>query len=144
MSTHRCLRGTFLAPWRPRVAGRVGFFFGPVAGALIVAISLRRMGYEKVAKKVMLLALCAAVAEAAILLVVPEFLTRPVGLGSHVVFLLIFPVLIEQKFSEWQALHPNTIPSSGWNAVGWSLLGAILFFAIFALVFVGLSGLFPE
>jgi len=35
---------TSKAPWRPKVAGRIAFFFGPVAGALVVAISLRRMG----------------------------------------------------------------------------------------------------
>jgi len=46
-----------IAPWRPKAAGRIAFFFGPVAGALVVAISLRRMGHEQIAKKVTLLAL---------------------------------------------------------------------------------------
>jgi hypothetical protein len=63
--------------------GRVAFFFGPVAGALIVAISLRRMSYERTAKKVMLLALAAAVAEAVILFFIPDALSRLVGFGSE-------------------------------------------------------------
>jgi hypothetical protein len=59
-------------PWRPKVAGRIAFFFGPVAGALVVASSLRRMGYQQRAKKVMLLALGAAAVEAAILFSFPK------------------------------------------------------------------------
>lgn len=38
---------TSKAPWRPKIAGRIAFFFGPVAGALVVVISLRRMGYPQ-------------------------------------------------------------------------------------------------
>ena len=55
---------TSKAPWRPKVAGRIAFFFGPVAGALIVVASLRRMGHPQSAKKVLLLALGIAAAEA--------------------------------------------------------------------------------
>jgi hypothetical protein len=75
------------APWRPKVAGRIAFFFGLVAGALIVAISLRRMACQRTAKKVMLLALAAAVAEAAILFFIPDALSRLVGFGSEIAFL---------------------------------------------------------
>jgi len=74
---------TSKAPWRPKVAGRIAFFFGPVAGALVVAISLRRMGYQQNAKKVVLLALGAAAAEAAILIFIPDVLSRPVGFGAE-------------------------------------------------------------
>ena len=65
-----------VAPWRPKAAGRIAFFFGPISGALVVAISLRRMGYEQIAKKVMFLALGVTTAEVTILLFVPEFLSR--------------------------------------------------------------------
>jgi len=74
---------TSKAPWRPKVAGRSAFLFGPVAGALVVAISLRRMGYQQNAKKVVLLALGAAAAEAAILFFIPGVLSRPVGFGAE-------------------------------------------------------------
>jgi hypothetical protein len=128
-------------PWRPKAAGRIALFFGPVAGALVVSISLRRMGYEQIAKKVMLLALGVTAAEVAILLLIPEFLSRFVALGAHVAFLLIFPVLMEKEFSEWQATHPNAMPSNGWNAIGWGLVGTVLFFVIAFLVFAGISAL---
>ena len=32
-------------PFRPNVAGRIAFFFSPIAGALVSVSSLRRMGY---------------------------------------------------------------------------------------------------
>jgi hypothetical protein len=133
-----------IAPWRPKAAGRVAFFFGPVAGALVVAISLRRMGYEQIARKVTLLALGVTIAEVSILLFIPEFLVRFVALGAHVAFLLIFPVLMEKEFSEWQSTHPNAMPSNGWNAIGWGLVGTVLYFVIAFLVFLGLSALLPS
>ena len=118
--------------------------FGPVAGALVVAISLHRMGYEQIAKKVMILAFGVTAAEVGILLLIPEFLSRFVALGAHVVFLLIFPVLMEKEFSQWQATHPNAMPSNGWKAIGWGLVGIVLFFVIAVLVFLGLSALLPN
>ena len=131
------------APWRPKVAGRMAFFFGPVAGALVVIISLRRMGHQQRAKKVMLLSLGAAVVELAILFLVPDALSRLVGFGAEIAFLLIFPVFMEKEFSEWQATHPSAMPSSGWNAIGWGLVGTVVFFVIAILVFVVLSALAP-
>jgi hypothetical protein len=128
-----------IAPWRPKAVGRIAFFFGPVAGALVVAISLRRMGYEQIAKKVMLLALGVTAAEVGILSFVPEFLSRFVAFGAHVAFLLVFPVLMEKEFSGWQATHPNTMPANGWNAIGWGLVGSVFFFVIAFLVLLGLS-----
>ncbi|MBZ5528109.1 MAG: hypothetical protein LAN71_09450 [Acidobacteriia bacterium] len=131
-------------PWRPKAAGHIAFFFGPVAGALVVAVSLRRMGHEQIAKKVMLLALGVTAAEVGVLLLIPEFLSRFVAFGAHVAFLLIFPVLMEKEFSEWQATHPNAMPSNGWNAIGWGLVGSVLFLVIAFLVFLGLSALLPS
>ena len=137
------LSETSKAPWRPKVAGRIAFFFGPVAGALIVAISLRRMGCQQTAKKVMLLALGAAAAEAAILFFIPDVLSRLVGFGAEIAFLLISPVFMENEFSEWQATHPSATPSNGWNSIGWGLVGTAMFLVIFFLVFLGLSTVLP-
>jgi hypothetical protein len=131
-------------PWRPKVAGRIAFFFGPVAGALVVASSLRRMGYQQRAKKVMFLALGAAAVEAAILFFIPEALARLVGFGAEIAFLLVFPVLMEGQFTEWQAAHPDVSPSSGWSAIGWGLVGTVLFLVIAFLVFLGLSQVLPD
>jgi hypothetical protein len=132
------------APWRPKAAGKVAFFFGPVAGALIVAISLRRMGYQQRARKVMFLALGAAAVETAILIFIPEVLARLVGLGAEIVFLLVFPVFMEQEFREWQATDPSARPSSGWSAIGWGLVGTVVFLLISFLMVLGLSPLLPE
>ena len=134
---------TAKAPWRPKAAGRIAFFFGPFAGALVVVISLRRMGHQQSAKKVMLLALGAAATEMVILFLVPDVLSRLVGFGAEIVFLLIFPVFMEKEFSEWQATHPNTLPSNGWNAIGWGLVGTVVFFVIAIFVFAVLSALVP-
>jgi len=102
------------------------------------------MGYEQIAKKVLLLALAVTAAEVGILLLIPEFLSQFAALGAHVAFLLIFPVLMEKEFGEWQATHPNAMPSNGWNAIGWGLVGTVLFFVIGFLVFLGLSALLPS
>jgi len=131
---------TAKAPWRPRAAGLIAFFFGPVAGAWVVAISLRRMGYRQSANKFVPLALLAAAVECVILAIwIPLPLNPFVGLGAELAFLLIFPVFMKKKFSEWQAAHPSVVPSNGWNAVGWALLGAGVFVAIYILVFVGVA-----
>lgn len=128
-------------PWRPKTAGRIAFFLGPFAGAHIVAISLRRMGYQQAWKKVISIALGFAVVEAIILFFIPESLTGLVGLGAEIAFLLIFPVLMENEFRQWEASHPGAVPSTGWRAVGWGILGSIVFFVLTVLVFVMLAAL---
>jgi hypothetical protein len=50
---------------------------------------------------------------------------------------------MEHEFTEWQATHPSAIPSNGWKAIGWGLLGAVLFFVIGLVIFLGLSVLLP-
>jgi hypothetical protein len=131
------------SPWRPRVAGLIAFFFGPVGGALVVVSSLRRMGYQQRAKKVMLLALGAAVIEAAVFFFTPQHLTGLVGFCAEIAFLLVFPVFMEVEFNVWQETHPGARPCSGWSAIGWGLAGTILFVLIYLLVSLGLSPLFP-
>lgn len=131
------------APWRPRAAGTVAFFFGPMAGALVVAISLRRMGYRPAAKKVMLIAVALAAGEAAILFIIPEIVSRLVGFGAEIAFVLIFPAFMEKQFNEWQATHPSVPPSSGWSAIGWGVLGIVLFLAIVFLMFITFQSMTP-
>jgi hypothetical protein len=134
---------TSKAPWRPKVAGRIAFFFGPVAGALVVVVSLRRMGHLQSAKKVLLLALGMAAAEGVIIFFIPDALARLVGFGAEIAFLLIFPAFMEKEFSEWQGTHPSAMPSNGWKAIGWGMVGTAVLIVIFFLMFVGLSALSP-
>ena len=121
-------------PWRPKVAGRIAFWFGPIAGALIVIISLRRMGHRERARKVLFLALGLATAEAVILFFVPDAIGRFVGLGAEIAFRVIFPPYMEKEFDEWEATHASVNPANGWRAVAWGLPGVILFLALIFLV----------
>jgi len=131
---------TLKEPWRPGVAGRIAFFFGPIAGAFVIAGSLRRMGQQKIAKKFLPLALVVATAECAILAIwVPVALHPFAGLAAEIAFLFIFPVFLRKEFSEWQASHASTMPSNGWKAIGWGLLGAVVFVAIYVLAFVAVA-----
>jgi hypothetical protein len=131
-------------PWRPSVVGRIAFFFGPVAGALIALICLRRMENPQKSKKVMRLAVAFAVLESLVLFFIPDVLSRFVAIGAEIAFLLFFPAFLEKDFAEWQAAHPTVQPSNGWNAVGWGFLGAIAFVAIAILVSLPLALMFPR
>ena len=130
-------------PWRPKAAGTIAFFFGPLAGALVVAISLRRMGHQQRAKKVVFLAVGVSLIEAAIWMFIPDAVSGLVGIAGEIAFLLVFPVFMEGEFSQWQAAHPDLRPSSGWTAIGWGLLGVVLFLGIALLVALALSPLLP-
>jgi hypothetical protein len=131
---------TAKAPWGPKAVGLIALFFGPVAGAWVVAINLRRMGHKQSARKFLPLALVAAAAECAILAIwIPVALNPFVGLGAEFAFLFIFPVFVKKEFSQWQANYPSAAPSSGRSAIGWGLLGAVVFIAIYILAFVAVA-----
>lgn len=105
-----------------------------------MATSLRRMGHEQSAKKFLPLALVLAAVECAILAIwVPVALNPFVGVGAEIAFLSIFPALMKKEFGEWQASYPGAMPSNGGNAIGWGLLGAVAFIAIYILAFVAVA-----
>jgi len=64
-----------------------------------------------------------------------------VGLGVEFAFLFIFPVFMKKQFSEWRAAHASAVPSNGWNAIGWSLLGALAFVAIYIVAVAALAAI---
>jgi len=131
---------TAKAPWGPKAVGLIALFFGPIAGAWVVATSLRRMGQQKSAGKLVPLALIVAAVECAILAIWTPLPLNPfVGLGAEFAFLFIFPAFMKKQFSEWQAAHPGATPSNGWNAIGKGLLGALAFIAIYALAFAAVA-----
>lgn len=96
----------------------------------MVAISLRRMRHQQRAKKVMFLAVGISIIEAAILMFIPDAMARLIGFAGEIAFLLVFPVFMQGEFLQWQAAHPDLRPSSGWSAIGWGLLGSVLFLVI--------------
>ena len=126
-------------PFTPQAAGRIAFFFGPLAGALVSAISLRRMRHPDKARKVTTLALLAAALLAFALFFIPEGLSRIVELAAEAAFYVTFQKIQESEFAEWQLANASMQPSSGWKAIGWGLIGLILFLLIFMAIVFGLS-----
>jgi disulfide bond formation protein DsbB len=132
------------APYRPQAAGRIAFFFGPVAGAIVSVINLRRFGYALKAKRVFLWTLAATSVLAAVLVVTPDVLGRIIGLAAEISFYKIYSSIQEKEFNEWQAAHPDMQPLSGWGAIGWGFAGLLLFVVIAIIVSVPLGLLFPS
>jgi hypothetical protein len=131
-------------PFRPHVAGRIAVFFGPVAGALVSVISLRRMGLPLKAKRTLRWTLLATAVLAAVLLATPDVYGRVIGLGAEISFYLFYPRLQEVEYAAWQSANTDIEPSNGWGAVGWGIVGLVLFFVIFIVVAIPMSILFPS
>ena len=117
-------------PFRPGVAGRMAFFFGPIAGAFVASINLRRMGQPDKASKVRSYTFLIAVIFGIVILVIPDVLGRLLGLGGEIASYAIFPRIQDESFNEWQRTNPGIEPSSGWKAIGWGLIGLLIFMAI--------------
>ncbi len=107
-------------------------------------VSLRRMGYPLRSKRILSWTLLAAALLAAALILIPDVLGRAVGLAAEIAFYLIYPRLQEVEFAEWQSVHPDLQPSSGWGALGWGLAGLLLFLVVGFLVAFPLVILFPS
>lgn len=123
-------------PFRPQVAGTIGFFFSIVAGAVVSIISLRRMGHSDKAKKVLWITVLSAALIAVILHLMPYALGRLFGLGLEVAWYFVFPRIQDREFQQWQATHADVEPTSGWKALGWGFLGSVLLLAIISVVAV--------
>ena len=131
-------------PFRPHVAGRIAFFLGPIADALVSVISLRRMGCPLKAKRVLLWTMLATAVLAAVLLATPDIYGRAVGFGAEISFYLFYPRLQEAEYAAWQSAHADIEPCNGWSAVGWGIAGLVLLLVIFIAVAVPMSILFPS
>jgi hypothetical protein len=132
------------APFRPKVTGKIAFFFGPVASALVSVINLRPTGHPLKAKRVLLRTLGGAGVLAATLVVIPDVLGCAVGLGAEIAFYKIYPGLRERQFEGWQAANPDIQPLNGWKAIGWGFVGLVIFLAIISAVAFPLFLLFPS
>ena len=133
-------------PFTPKAAGRIAFFFGPFAGALVSVISLRRMRHPEQAGKALSVALFGALGLAIVLFFVPDPFAKLLNLAAEYAFYRIFKDLQEDAFAEWQAANASTQPTNGWLAVGWGFLGLALFVVVFLVVVVvlGVFGLQPR
>jgi hypothetical protein len=131
-------------PFRPGVAGRIAFFFSPIAGAFVSVISLRRMGYPVKAKRVFLWTLASSAILAVVIILTPDIVGRGIGIATEIAFYGILPPLQEKEFAEWQAAHFDIEPSNGWKAIGWGFAGLLLFFFVFFLVSFPVALVFPS
>lgn len=132
------------APFGPKVAGRIAFFFGPIAGALLSVVSLRRMGYPLRSRRILSRTVLAAALLAVVLILIPDVLGRAVGLAAEIASYLIYPRIQEAEFAQWQNAHPGMQPSSGWGALGWGFAGLLLFVVVGFLIILPLMILFPS
>ncbi len=131
-------------PYRPKAVGTIAFFFGPVAGALVSVINLRRYGYPLKATRVLQWTLLATILLAAVIVVTPDPFARILGLVAEFVFYKVYSGLQQKEFEQWQTANPGVEPLSGWGAIGWGLLGLFLFFVVVVLVGAVLGYFFPS
>jgi hypothetical protein len=99
------------------------------------------MGHGQKAKKVLWFTLLGAAVAASILILIPVAFGRPVGLGLEVIWYFVFSEIQDQEFTEWQAVHPDVRPSSGWKALGWGFAGLATFVAIFIAIDIFLDAI---
>jgi FtsH-binding integral membrane protein len=131
------------APFRPAVAGRIAFFFGPIAGALVSVVSLRRTGHPLRARQILRLTVAVAAVMAIIFSLLPDGLGRLFGFIAEVTFYSVYPKLQENEFAIWQTANPDIEPSNGWKALVWGFLGLLLFLVVAILIMIPLGLLLP-
>ena len=131
-------------PFDPKVAGRIAFFFGPIAGALVSVVSLRRAGYPLRSGKILRWTLLVSAVMALVLTLMPDGLGRLFGLAAEITFYTVYPRLQENEFEKWKGANPGLLPSSGWGAMGWGVLGMLLLFVVTIVVAIPLMILFPS
>jgi len=130
-------------PFEPAVAGRIAFFFGPIAGALVSVVSLRRTGHPLRARQVLRWTIAVAAVMSLVLILLPNGLGRLFGFVAEITFYSVYPKLQNDEFAIWQTANPGVEPSNGWKALGWGFLGAILFFVVAILIAIPLGIFFP-
>jgi hypothetical protein len=107
-------------------------------------VSLRRTGHPLRARKILRWTLLVAAVLAVALILLPDGLGRIVGFAAEIAFYSVYPKLQDAEFAQWQQANPGMVPSSGWGAVGWGLLGLVLFVVVAIVVGIPLMMLFPS
>ena len=131
------VRPPAIAPWRPKVSGYIGLFLGPVAGALVAAASLRRMGQLRKARETLIYTLILSVA-----FLVPFILFIPSGAGIKKIILLavegagfsVFPSIVREEYMKWRPLNPDVKLRNDYLSIGWGILGFLIYVAMMALI----------
>jgi hypothetical protein len=135
-------------PWRPKVAGYIALFLGPIAGALVVAASFRKIGQPQKAKQTVFYTLLLCVA-----FLIPFLLGIPADAPISKIILLavegagysVFPSIIQEDYGRWKASNPGVKPRNDYASIGWGILGALMYLTIAGLIgaFRRYPGAFP-
>ena len=107
-------------------------------------MSLRRAGYPLRSGKILRWTLLVSAVLALVLLLLPDGLGRLFGLAAEITFYTVYPRLQDDEFQKWQGANPGLLPSSGWGAIGWGILGMLLFVVVAIVVAIPLMILFPS
>lgn len=116
------------SPWTASACGWLAVFFGPLAGALIAFVSLRRMGHRKAAWGALffaplvwfvVLAIVSAICEFVLHWTTPRFLAL---VGSR----HLFGGWIESEVATWESENPGRKTAGWWTALPLAILGMIL------------------
>lgn len=117
-------------PWKPRVAGIAALLLGPLAGAFVTYVNLRRLGQERKAKVTLAWSMAAILAIIVVLIYLPDSLTRIVGLCVEGAGAAGYPAIQRDDFALWEKNHPQMTPASGWRSLGLAFLGLVTFLAL--------------
>lgn len=118
------------APWSWYIPGIMALFFGVGGGAVVAYINFRRL--EKTSDDI-LKQMGATVGLALLAVIVLIFLPFP-SLAVNVVVGLIFLMYQKSDFEDWSRNNPERNPASWWRALGWAVLGAIIYLILVIIV----------
>jgi hypothetical protein len=104
------------------------------------------MGHPEKSTKAAQIAILGSILLAVVLFFTPEVLSRIVGLAGEGAFFFAFRNIQEAEFTQWQTANPTAKPSNGWRAIGWGLIGVVLWIILFLLIsfLLAIAGLKPR
>ncbi len=124
-------------PWSPLAATWATIFLGPLAGALVTAVNLRRLARPDKA----LFALVTGLVSLGLL---GAIWISGLGVGDRglLTYLLLsagniglYLYLQQADFATWVRTHPRDVPVTPWAAASWALIGfAVTMLALLALL----------
>jgi len=110
---------------------------GPLAGALVTYVNLKRLGQGRKGRLVFGWSIVATVPLFAALIYLPAEITKVLGVAVEGTGAALFPWLQKQPFEKWEQANPGAVHANKWKSVGWGLLGMVLVFVVFMGLFVG-------
>jgi hypothetical protein len=117
-------------PYKPSAAGLMGFFFGPMAAALVSYKSLKLAGELRRGKWVLWLTVPAIAAWSLVVRYYPDLGDGIWRFALNLVSTGLYPWLQKQAFEAWQKRHPVIQPTGTFGAVPWGMLGLLLMFVV--------------